>query len=165
MGFELSNNRGIDQIKEALIVLQTKLINLEDNYYNYITISNLTDLSKKEIEKFGYKTSPFCSSTNIYTRGFNDASISEEEKEIFKGCLTAKDASNFGQFMADLIYLSFFATIKTEKKYDYIIIKRFPKRKDKERILSIIDSLGAEVSNLTNDINEDVLFIDLRNFA
>lgn len=160
-GVILRNKNPINQIKMVLGLTQLRYF-IHNGYHAEDTFSNMQPYTKAMIEKFGYRTRTW-NDRVIIEGATNQDSLTEEEKNFYKGFLPAKDViemSNLKDFYLDISILSAF---KERMNKEYIIIYKSALAKYSQS-LSAIEKLGANITSCKDTDGNEVLFIDLRNF-
>lgn len=93
----------------------------------------------------------------------NKDTLTEEERNLFKGYLTEKEAFELSEVMKFYLCISMIATYKEKMHKDYIIIYKDAIKLYESRLLAI-KKLGADITECVDGNGDKVLFIDLRNF-
>jgi len=93
----------------------------------------------------------------------NKDTLTEEERNLFKGYLTEKEAFELSTVMKFYLCISMIASYKEKMHKDYIIIYKDAIKLYESRLLAI-KNLGADITECVDENGKQVLFIDLRNF-
>ena len=160
-GIVLSNiGNPIIQAKLVLGILQSRYF-INNGYYNIF--SNMQPYTREMIEKFGYCTKTWNDRVIIEEARIKKDSLTKEERELFKGYLTKKEAFELSEAMKFYLCISMIATYKEKMNRDYIIINQCTIDLHGSN-LKAIKMLGADITECVNENGNQVLFIDLRKF-
>ena len=93
----------------------------------------------------------------------NKDTPTKEERNLFKGYLTEKEAFELSRVMNFYLSISMIACYKEKIHKDYIMIYKDAVNLYESRLLAI-KNLGADITECVDENGKQVLFIDLRNF-
>lgn len=94
----------------------------------------------------------------------NKDTPTKEERNLFKGYLTEKEAFELSRVMNFYLSISMIACYKEKIHKDYIMIYKDAVNLYESRLLAI-KNLGADITECVDENGKQVLFIDLRNFS
>ena len=156
----------IEQTKKVLGIMQSSVF-LYKEYYN--AFMYMKPYTQNMVEKFGYSTKNWNNPYKSVIVGENVANesdynrLTKEERELFKGYLTQKEAFELSTVMKFYLCISMIAAYKEEMHKDYIIMYKNSIYLN-HRSLQAIKKLGADITECLDTYGNQVLFIDLRNF-
>ena len=162
-----SHGIGLSYMENPIIQTKFVLGILQSNYFidkeYYHIFSNMQPYTREMIEKFGYCTKTWIDRVIIESSRIKQDSLTEEERELFKGYLTKKEAFELSEVMKFYLCISMIATYKEEMHKDYIIIYKNALNLYGST-LQAIKKLGADITACLDTNGNPLLFIDLRNF-